>query len=73
MRFCLKCQLDKPKEGFVCRAGGRFGRTKVYMCADCAARVKACATAAQRDAFGREVTKRNGTRQSDWKLNGTNN
>lgn len=55
MRYCTRCQFEKPAEGFVCLSRGRFGRTKVWMCADCHRRQKNLGNQAQRDAYGREM------------------
>lgn len=54
LRYCTRCGFEKPADGFVCLSRGRFGRTKVWMCADCNQRQKTLGDQAQRDAFGRE-------------------
>lgn len=63
-RFCVKCQFDKPAEGFVRLHRGKFGRIKVHVCADCAGRMKRTRTVEQRDAFGQAVRERNSARAS---------
>ena len=59
LRFCVRCQMDKPADGFTCRLTGKLGRNKVYECADCTARRKATGNAKERDAFGRRVSEQN--------------
>lgn len=54
-RFCTTCQCDKPSEGFRRLTLGRIPR---WVCEDCRTRKKG-RTAAERDAFGREVSARN--------------
>lgn len=60
-KFCVKCGMDKPESSFVKLRRGRCGEVSLYVCGDCAKRLKDSAGASQeaRDAFGRRVTDSN--------------
>lgn len=68
MRYCIRCQADKPADGFVCLRRGKFGRSKVYVCEDCNQKIKGIdMSVAARDAFGRGVTESNHADITAWK------
>lgn len=54
-RFCVKCQKEKPREGFKLQVRGR---TKFSLCGDCSSR-KVPATQAERDAYGEQTRQEN--------------
>lgn len=60
-KFCVKCGMDKAASSFVKLRRGRCGERSLYVCGDCAKRLKDSAGASQeaRDAFGRRVTDSN--------------
>lgn len=54
-KFCIRCQKEKPREGFKLQVRGR---TRFLLCGDCSNR-KVPASIAERDAFGEQTRREN--------------
>lgn len=59
MRFCIRCHMNKPADTFKVFYRGKFGTHKMYVCKDCAGRMKKKTSPAERAAFGQNTTAMN--------------